>query len=138
MPQTLVQAYLCFNGRCEEALEFYRTAIGAEIDMLMRMKDSPDPAMCPPGSPDKVMHASFRVGETTLMASDGRSDEPQKFDGISLSLSVPDETTAHRFFNALAGGGSVMMPLTKTFYSPCFGMLTDKFGVTWMVIVPRA
>jgi len=131
----IVQPYLFFEGRCEEALNFYRAALGAEVSMLARFKDSPDPAMCKSGSEDKVMHASFRLGETTLMASDGRCDEPMAFKGFSLSITVKTEAEADRFFNALADGGQVMMPLTKTFYSPRFGMTTDRFGVLWMIMV---
>jgi len=132
---TVVQPYLFFEGRCEEALNFYRTALGAEVTMLMRFKDSPDPTMCQSGTEDKVMHASFRIGETTLMASDGRCDEPMTFKGFSLSITVKTEAEADRFFNALADGGQVIMPLTKTFYSPRFGMTTDRFGVMWMIMV---
>jgi len=139
MPSTLVQPYLFFGGRCEEALAFYRTAIGAQVDMVMKFKDSPQPpppGTIQPGFEDKVMHSSFRVGETTLMASDG-CHAGSKFEGFSLSLSVSTEAEADRAFGALlADGGKVTMPLAKTFWSPRFGMLTDKFGIGWMVIVP--
>ena len=138
MPDTTIQPYLFFGGRCEEALEFYRTAIGAEVEMLMRHKDSPEPpppGMLAPGWENKVMHTNFRVGETTLMASDGCSSEDGKFNGFSLSLSVPDEAAADRAFAALSAGGEVKMPLTKTFWSPKFGMLTDRFGLGWMISV---
>jgi PhnB protein len=129
-----VQPYLFFNGRCEEALEFYRNAVGAEVEMLSRFKDVPEPGMTQPGMENKVMHASFRIGETTLMASDGRGDEP-RFEGFSLSIDVPDEKKAESVFNALADGGKVTMPLAKTFWAPKFGMLEDRFGVGWMVSV---
>lgn len=132
-----VQPYLFFDGRCEEAVEFYRKALGAQVDMLMRYSESPEPAppgMVPPGSENKVMHASFRIGDTTVMASDDPADKPS-FKGFSLSLSVSKEAEADRFFNALADGGKVQMPLTKTFWSPRFGMLTDRYGVGWMVNV---
>jgi PhnB protein len=132
----LVQPYLSFEGRCDEALQFYKKTLGAEVDMLMRFKDSPDPAMCGAASQDKVMHASFRIGNTVLMASDGRCQTPGRFEGISLSLSVPDEKEAERVFTALSDGGQVQMPLAKTFFSPRFGMVADRFGVSWMVIVP--
>ncbi len=132
----IVEPYLFFDGRCEEALEFYRQALGAEVGMLMRFKDSPEPAECPGASPEKVMHASFRIGETSVMVSDGRCEGKTNFAGFALSLSVPNEAEAERQFNALAKGGQVQMPLTKTFFSPRFGMLTDRFGVCWMVIVP--
>ena len=132
-----VQSYLFFEGRCEEALEFYRTALGAEVTMLMRFKDSPEPmpaGMCPPGSEDKVMHASFHIGETTLMASDGRAQGAPVFQGFSLSLAVPDDAQALRLFTALGDGGQVQMPLSKTFYASSFGMVADRFGVSWMII----
>ena len=139
-PNTLVQPYLFFGGRCEEALNFYRTAIGAEVEMLIRYKESPEP---PPGLPDcfeeKVMHASVRIGETTVMASDGMCEGEPNFDGFSLSITVPDEAEADRVFAALAEGGKVTMPLAKTFWSPKFGMLTDRFGLGWMVsVAPEA
>jgi PhnB protein len=134
----LIQPYLFFNGRCEEAVEFYRKSLGAEVLMLMRFKDSPQPhqpGMVPPGFEDKVMHCSFRVGATTMMASDGCSGDAAKFEGFSLSFTAPDEAGANRAFAALADGGQVRMPLTKTFWSPCFGMVVDRFGVSWMVTV---
>jgi len=134
----IVQPYLFFDGRCEEALEFYGRALGAEVTALMRWKDSPEPPQpgaCPPGSGDKVMHASFKVGEATLMASDGRCQGKPNFEGFSLSLTVPDEAQAERLFTALGEGGQVQMPLTKTFFSPRFGMVADRFGVSWMIYV---
>ena len=130
-----IHPYLFFDGKCDEALAFYRTAIGAEVDMLMRFKESPEPAMTPPGAGDKVMHASFRVGGTTVMASDGRCEGQPSFQGFALSLTVPSEAEADRLFNALVDGGQVHLPLTKTFFSPRFGMLADRFGVSWMVYV---
>jgi PhnB protein len=136
--QRLLQPYLFFDGRCEEALDFYRQALGAEVTALMRFKDSPEPTMCAPASENKVMHANVRIGETTIMASDGRCGGQPSFQGFALSLSVPTEAEADRFFGALAKGGQVQMPLTKTFFSPRFGMVADKFGVMWMVIVPGA
>jgi PhnB protein len=133
-----VQPYLFFDGRCEEALEFYKSTLGAELVMLMRFKDSPDPpppGMVPPGSEGKVMHAGFRVGHTEVLASDGRCMGKPSFQGFSLSLTVPDEATADRLFAALAEGGQVQMRLGKTFFSPRFGVVADRFGVGWMVIV---
>jgi PhnB protein len=132
-----VQPYLFFDGRCEEAIEFYRKALGAEVVMLMRFRDSPDPpppGMIPPGSEDKVMHASLRIGETEVMASDGRCMGKPAFQGVSLSLSVSSEAEADRLFNLLAEGGQVQMPIGKTFFSPRFGMVADRFGVSWMVV----
>ena len=130
-----VQPYLNFDGRCEEALDFYRGALGAEVTMLMRFKESPEPGMVSPGSEDKVLHASFRVGEATVMASDGRCKGQPSFQGISLALTAPDDAEAERRFAALAYGGQVQMPLTKTFFSSRFGMVADRFGVSWMVLV---
>ena len=133
-----LQTYLFFDGRCEEAVEFYKRVLGAEVTMLMRFKDSPEPpqpGMVPPGSEDKVMHMSFRVGETTVLASDGRCQGKPSFQGFSLSLTVPNESEAERRFAALADGGQVQMPMTKTFFSPRFGMVADRFGVSWMIYV---
>lgn len=130
-----VQPYLNFDGRCDEAIEFYRRALGAEVTFLMRFKEAPDPAMVTPGSAEKVMHASLRIGDATVLASDGRCGGEAKFHGIALTISVPDEATADRVFTALADGGQVQMPLEKTFFSPRFGMLADRFGVGWMVLV---
>lgn len=133
-----VQPYLFFDGRCEEAVEYYRSALGAEVTMLMRFRDNPDPqegCPLPPGAEDKVMHSSFRVGDTTVMASDGRCLGQPSFQGFSLSLTVPDEAEAERLFAVLSEGGQVQMPLAKTFFSPRFGMVADRFGVSWMIIV---
>jgi PhnB protein len=133
-----VQPYLFFNGRCEEAIDFYRNALGAEVEMMMRFHESPEPpqpGMVPPGFENKIMHTSFRVGRTTLMASDGCSAEKARFEGFSLSLSVPTKAEADRAFAALSDGGQVRMPLTKTFWSPRFGMVTDRFGIGWMISV---
>ncbi|HEX6317410.1 MAG TPA: VOC family protein [Burkholderiales bacterium] len=129
-----VQPYLFFDGRAEEALEFYRAKLGAEVQMLMRFKESPEPmpGNAPPG--DKVMHSSFRIGDTTVMASDGNCTGRPAFQGFSLTISAPDEASAKRFFDALADGGQVQMPLGKTFFAPAFGMVADRFGVSWMVI----
>jgi len=133
-----VQPYLFFDGRCDEAIAFYRAAIGAEDVMLMRFKDHPDPgeqSKMPPSPPDKVMHARFRVGETTILASDGRCQGNPSFQGFALTLLAADEAEADRLFTALADGGTVQMPLAKTFFSPRFGMVADRFGVLWMVYV---
>ncbi len=134
-PVQAIQPYLFFEGRCEEAIEFYRIALGAEVTMLMHYKDSPDASMCAPGTENKVMHASFRIGDTTLMASDGRCEGKPSFQGFSLSLTVSNEVEAERLFASIADGGQVQMPLTKTFFSPRFGMVADRFGVLWMIIV---
>ena len=133
-----VQPYLFFDGHCEEAVEFYRSVLGAEVTMLMRFKDSPEPpppGVVPPGSENKIMHMSVRIGETTVMASDGRCGGQPSFQGFALSLTVATEAEADRVFAALADSGQVQMPLTKTFWSPRFGMVADRFGVSWMVTV---
>jgi PhnB protein len=133
-----IQPYLFFDGRCEEALEFYRSKLGAEVMMLMRYKDSPEPprpGMVPPGSENKVMHSSVRIGDTTVMASDGRCTGKPSFQGFALSLTVPNDAQAERLFASLADGGQVQMALAKTFFSSRFGMVTDRFGVSWMILV---
>jgi PhnB protein len=134
----VLQPYLFFDGRCDEALEFYRQALGAEITALMRYKENPDPAMaCSEVSGDKVMHSSFRIGETTVMASDGRCTGKPSFQGFSLSITVFSEPEADKLFNALANGGQVQMPLARTFFSPRFGMVVDRFGVCWMILAAQ-
>lgn len=136
-----LQPYLSFEGRCEEAIEFYRKTLGAEVTMLLRYKDNPeppDPSKCGPGpmpDPEKIMHTNLRIGKSTLLLSDGRCSGSPHFQGVSLSLTVSDDAAAHRTFNALANGGKITMPLGRTFFSPSFGMLTDKFGVSWMIYV---
>ena len=135
-----VQPYLFFDGRCEEAIEFYKQTLGAKVDMLMRFKDSPEPpppGCIAPGSENKVMHAAFRVGDTLVMASDGMAGGKPEFKGFSLSVNAADAAEADRMFAALGKGGSVTMPMGKTFFSPRFGMVADRFGVGWMVIVPQ-
>lgn len=140
-----VEPYLMFEGRCEEALDFYRRALGAEVTMLMRFKDNPEPAAgqgCVEGggpgpTPEMVMHAAFNVGETQVMASDGMGSGTTNFQGISLALNPANAAEAKRLFDALAEGGQVQMPLGKTFFSPAFGMVADRFGVSWMVVAPQ-
>ncbi|MEO8205327.1 MAG: VOC family protein [Chthoniobacterales bacterium] len=137
MSKSLIQPYLFFGGRCEEALEFYQSALGAKVEMLMRYKDSPEPVppgMLAEGYENKVMHATFHIGGSTLMASDG-CGPGAGFEGFSLSLAVATEEEAKRIFTALSEGGEVGMLLGKTFWSPCFGMVTDRFGLGWMVTV---
>jgi PhnB protein len=134
--QAAVQPYLFFGGRCEEAIEFYRKALGAEVVRLARFKDAPEPQ---PGLPEcfeeKVMHATLKIGDTMMMASDGRCEGEASFEGFSLSVTVPDEAEAERVFAALSEGGLVTMPLEKTFWAPKYGMLQDQFGIGWMVSV---
>jgi PhnB protein len=133
-----VLAYLNFDGRCEEAISFYRGALGAEVTALIRFKESPEPCapgMVPPGAENKVMHSSFRIGDSTIMASDCHCAGQPNFQGFSLSLTVPNEAAADRAFAALADGGKIQMPLGKTFFSPRFGVVADRFGVSWMIYV---
>ncbi len=130
-----LQPYLFFDGKCEEALDFYKQAVGAEPKMLMRFKNAPDQSMVSPGSDDKIMHAQVQIGDTTVLMSDGRCLGKPNFQGFALTISAKSEAEADKLFGALSDGGQVTMPLAKTFFSPRFGMLTDKFGVGWMVIV---
>jgi PhnB protein len=133
-----VQPYLFFDGRCEEAVEFYRKALGAQVEMMMRFKENPEPMPGPTPPGDKIMHSSFRVGETRVMASDGNCAGRPSFQGFSLALSARDEAHARQLFDALGQGGQVQMPLSKTFFAPAFGMVADRFGVSWMVIAEAA
>ncbi len=132
-----VQPYLTFEGRCEEALTFYQAALGAEILGMMRYKDSPLPEETgarPPGSGDKIMNASLRIGDSVLMASDGRCSGSPEFKGVSLSLTLPDAAEASRIFTALSKEGEVLVPMTETFFAQGFGMVADRFGLTWLVL----
>ena len=132
-----VQPYLFFEGRCEEAVNFYVKALGAKVEMLMRYKDSPEPPQpgcVPAGAENKVMHAAMHIGSTTVMASDGRCSGKSNFQGFSLSLDAKEAAGGERMFNALAQGGQVQMPLAETFFAKSFGMVADKFGVGWMII----
>lgn len=134
-----VQPYLFFDGRCEQALTFYKKALGAEVLMLMRFKDNPEPQGGPPNvQPDEIMHARLRIGDTVIFAGDGQCRGTNHFDGFGLSLTVANEAEADRMFNGLLDGGKTIMPLGKTFFSPRFGMVSDKFGITWMVYVAPA
>src|SRR5262249_18443994 len=133
-----VQPYLFFDGRCEEAIEFYKKALGAKVEMMMRFKESPEKnPNCTPADDNKIMHASFKVGDTVVMGSDGMAAGKPDFKGFSLSITAKTEAEADKAFNALSDGGQVQMPLTKTFFAPKFGMVADKFGVGWMVIVAQ-
>ena len=134
----LIQPYLFFDGRCEEAIEFYGSKLGAKVTMLMRFSESPEPhppGMVSPGSENKIMHSSFSIGDTNIMASDGNCKGKPSFQGFSLSLTTADKVEAERLFTALGDGGQVQLPLAKTFFSACFGMIADRFGVSWMIIV---
>ena len=128
-----LQPYLFFEGRCEEAARFYEGAVGAKVERLIRFKDSPDPSLCGSNQENKIMHMNLRIGDHTIMASDGQCQGSQLFQGFALSLTVTGEAEADRRFNALAEGGHVLQPLMKTFFSPRFGMVTDRFGVSWMI-----
>jgi PhnB protein len=132
-----VQPYIFFDGRCDEALKFYEKALGAKVDMLMRFKEAPDQAMVTPESKDKVMHAAVHIGDTQVLMSDGHCQGKPSFQGFSLTINATDVATADRQFKALAEGGEVRMPMGETFFASRFGMLADKFGVGWMVIVEK-
>jgi PhnB protein len=132
-----VQSYLFFNGRCEEAIEFYKKTLGAKVEMMMRFKEAPADHKCAPGTENKIMHACIRIGDTAVMASDGMAQGQPEFKGFSLTLNAKDGAEAERLFNALSEGGQVRQPLIETFFSPKFGMLADKFGVGWMVVVEQ-
>ena len=133
----IVQPYLNYDGRCEEAVEHYKKAVGAVVELMMRCKDAPlEPGQkISPGSDDKILHVSFRIGDSVLMASDGYNKGAAEFKGVALSITARDANEAKRIFDGLSSGGKATMPLQETFYSPCFGMLEDKFGMGWMVIV---
>ena len=130
-----IQPYLMFNGRCEEAIDFYKKALGAQAQMVLRFKEAPDQSMITPGMDEKIMHAALNIGDGVVLMSDGMCTGQQAFEGFSLSFTVADEAEAQRRFNALSDGGQVRMPLGKTFFSPSFGVVADKFGVGWMVYV---
>lgn len=130
-----IQPYLFFDGRCQEAIDFYHEALGAEVLMRMSFKDSPVPTNQPPGSADKIMHACVRIGETQVFMSDGMCGGAPTFQGFTLSVLLKDDADAQRVFAALGNGGTVTMPIAKTFFASSFGMVTDRFGVGWMVLV---
>ena len=135
--KAVIEPYLFFRGRCEEAVKFYQKALGAEVQMMLRYKESPEPpppGMMPANWGEKIMHSSMKIGQTVVMASDG-CGEGGNIEGFSLSISVNTEAEAQKAFAGLSEGGKVTMPLGKTFWSPCFGMLEDKFGIGWMISV---
>jgi PhnB protein len=134
----VIQNYLFFDGRCEEAIEFYRKALGAQVQFLMRFRESPDQSMVKPETANKIMHATLKVGDTPLMMSDGDCHGKASFAGFSLAISVKDEAEARKLFDAVSDGGQVSMPLSKTFFSPAYGMASDRFGVHWMVMAEGA
>jgi PhnB protein len=132
----LIQPYLFFEGRADEAIEFYKQTLGAKVEMSMRFKDAPDQSMISPGSADKVMHAALKIGDAVMLMSDGRNSGKPNFQGFSLTIYPKDEAEADRLFDALSAGGEVRMPMDKTFFAKRFGMVADKFGVGWMIIIP--
>jgi PhnB protein len=132
-----IQPYLFFDGRAEEAAEFYKQTLGAEIVMMMRFSESPDPNQCAPGMADKIMHMSLRIGGTEILASDGECKGKASFQGFGLAYSVPSVEEAGRIFGLLGEGGQIQMPMMQTFFSPSFGMVADRFGVTWMIMADR-
>ena len=137
----VIQPYLFFEGRCEEALDFYAKALGAKVELKMRYSENPEggcPKGMPAGTESKIMHSAFKIGESTVMASDGMNSGKADFKGVTLSITMGDEAGAKRIFEALSAGGKVIQPLMKTFFSPAFGMVADKFGVPWMVLVYKA
>ena len=136
-----ITPYLFFDGRAEEPADFYRQALGAQVAMMMRFSDSPDPmpeGMIPPGAEDRIMHMELRIGQARLFASDGNCTGKPRFEGSAVALEADGEAQARRWFDNLGEGGQVQMPMGPTFFSPCFGMVCDRFGVAWMVIVPMA
>ena len=130
-----LNVYLFLNGRCEEAIEFYKSTLGAEVEMLMRFKDSPDPEQCPPGQEEMIMHATLKAYGSDLMMSDGMGDAPPAFQGFAISIPADSEEAGEQVFNALADGGRIDMPYEQTFWAKRFGYVTDRFGVNWMVSV---
>jgi PhnB protein len=134
-----IQPYLSFEGRAKEAIEFYKSAIGAKVDVIMHFKDAPPEmqSQMSPESKDKVMHAAFKVGDTQVLASDGNCSGKASFSGVSLTLNAANSAEAEKLFGALGNGGQVTMPMSETFFAHRFGMLADKFGVNWMVIAPK-
>lgn len=134
-----VNAYLTFNGNCEEAFLFYKSVFGGEFPYIGKYKDMPQTEVghCPPEDGEKIMHVSLPISkETTLMGSDSSESFGQATvmgNNISLSINTDSEEEATRLFNALSAGGTVKMPLDKTFWGAFFGMFTDKFGIHWMV-----
>jgi PhnB protein len=134
-----VQPYLSFEGRAQEAIDFYKSAIGAKVDMVMHYKEAPPDmqAQMSPDSKDKIMHAAFRIGDTQVLASDGRCTGKASFTGIALTLNAANNAEAEKLFGALTNGGQVTMPMSETFFAHRFGMCADKFGVGWMVIAPK-
>ena len=133
-----VQPYLFFDGKCEEAIEFYKSAIGAKVDMMMRFKEAPEPGHMPPDAGDKIMHAAFKVGDTQVLASDGHCAGKPSFQGFGLALSAKSDAEAEKLFNNVGKGGQVLQPMTKTFFASKFGMVTDRYGIMWMVMAESA
>jgi PhnB protein len=129
-----VQPYLSFEGRAQEAIDFYKSALGAQVEAVMQFKDAPPDMQANMPNKDKVMHAAFKVGDTTIMATDGQCSGKSEFSGITLTIQANSEAEAEKLFNALAQGGKINMPMAETFFATRFGMVADKFGVGWMVL----
>jgi PhnB protein len=129
----VLDSYIFFDGNCAEAMRFYEANLGGKLEALMTYDQSPDPAQCPPGSAGRVMHASLKMGDRSLMASDSPAGMHQPMAGFALSLAYDTAAEANRIFDMLAAGGQVIMPMQKTFYAETFGMLNDRFGTPWMV-----
>lgn len=132
-----IEPYLFFHGRSEEAAAFYARALNAELHFAMRFSEAPEappPGTVPPGHEDRIMHAELRIGQTTVMISDGGCRDTASFDGFALAISFPDTAEAARRFEALADGGEITMAFGPSFFSPGFGMLRDRFGVNWTVV----
>lgn len=131
----VLDSYLFFDGTCAEAMRFYERTLGGKLEMMMTYGQSPDPEHCPPGSKDRIMHASLIVDGRSLMASDTPAGQAGAgMNGFSLSLAYQSADEARRIFDKLADGGKVTMPVSKTFWAEAFGMLTDRFGTPWMVM----
>jgi len=128
-----VQPYLDFGGRFDEAMAFYGKALGAKVTFVMRYKDAPPEQPLDEAWKEKVMHANIQIGDNQIMASDGRQGQTPAFSGFSLSVGAVSEAEGARIFKDLSEGGQVIMPYQKTFWAAGFGMLVDRFGMSWMV-----
>ena len=133
-----VQPYVFFDGKCDEALQFYQRALGAKVNALMRFSEAPDQSQIKPESKNKVMHSAFQIGETEILASDGYCLGAPAFQGFALTINAANSAEALKLFTGIAEGGKIQMPLEKTFFAASFGIAVDKFGVSWMVIADKA
>lgn len=139
MSTTTIDAYLNFDGNCAEAMRFYEKTLGGKLEMMMKLSESPDPAMCapadaPPEVANRILHASLLVGQHRLLASDTMPGQPYEgMKGFGLALSFPTVDEARKVFDAFATGGRVDMPLSPTFWAEAFGSVVDRFGTCWLV-----